>query len=118
MASQNQPYDGYPAPAAFDVKIHWAGDHFGPTAYTTGGYTLPATGYGMSRFEWVNTSPRSQSGNYYALVFYPAISGNAEVGAPSFPNVTLKWYNAANNVEVAANTNLNGEVIQMVMIGI
>ena len=122
MAGQNIPYDGYPAPAGRTVKIDWSGDHWGPGNtqgnYNTGGYNLNATALGMVRFESVGVSSQSQSGNYFAKVFYPAVSGNNELRAPTYGYVTVKWYYAANNNEVAANTNLNGEVVQLTAIGI
>ena len=115
--SQSVPYDGYPAPGAEAVKNQWAGDHFGPGPaqgnYQQGGYNLTPSGLGMTRIETVGVSALSQSNNYYARVLYPAISANTETRAPGFNSVLLKWYYAANNVEVANNTNLFGECVQL-----
>lgn len=117
MANQSIPYDGYPAPGGRAVKIEWAGDHWGSNNYQAGGYNLNATYLGMGRIETAGFSPLSQSGNYYAKVIYPNISGNNELRAPTFSYVTVKWY-FANNTEVANNTNMAGEVAQLAVIGI
>lgn len=116
-------YQGYPAAGAVAVKNEWAGDHFGPGAaqgnYQQGGYNITPAQLGMSRIEFVNTSYVSQSGNYFARVVYPAnISGNGEQFAPGFNSVTIKWFYQNNNAEVANNTNLFGEVVQMLAIGL
>ena len=118
MARQSIPFDGFPAPAAAAIKIDWRGDHFGPANYQIGGYNLNASSLGMSRVEIVGVSARSQTGNYFALAFYPANSGNNETQAIPPTYVTLKWYTAANSVEVANNTNLNAEVVQLSAIGL
>jgi hypothetical protein len=107
------PYDGYPAPGAEAVKNQWAGDFFGSNNYQIGGYNLNASSLGMLRIETAGFSALSQSGNYFAKAIYPAISGNNENRAPTFPYVTVKWYYAANSVEVANNTNLSAEVAQL-----
>jgi hypothetical protein len=117
MANQNIPYDGYPAPGGRAVKIEWAGDHFGPANYQQGGYNENASYLGMSRIETAGFSALAQSGNFYAKAIYPAISGNNETRAPTFPYITVKWY-AANNTEVANNTNLSAEVSQLSVTGI
>lgn len=116
MAQQSIPYAGYPAPGALDIKNHWAGDHFGPANYQAGGYNLNAAALTFGRLEWAQFSHLAQSGNYYARPFFPAISGNAELGAPGFSYITVKWY-AANNSEVANNTNLSAEVAQLFAFG-
>jgi len=117
MAQQNIPYDGYPAPGARAVKLEWAGDHWGSNNYQQGGYNENAPYFGMGRIELAGVSALAQSGNYYAKVIYPALSGNAEQRAPTFPYITIKWY-FANNTEVANNTNLSAEVVQLAITGI
>ena len=90
MANQNIPYDGYPAPGGSTVKNDWKGDHWGPSNYQIGGYNLNAAQLGMGRIEDVWPASQSQSGNYYAKVFYPNISGNNELRAVPPSYVTLK----------------------------
>ncbi len=114
---QSIPYDGYPAPGARAVKYEWAGDHFGSNNYQQGGYNLNASSLGMSRIETAGFSPLAQSGNYYAQVTYPAISGNSEQRAPTFPRITVKWY-FANNTQVANNTDMSAEVAQLTVTGL
>jgi hypothetical protein len=110
MAQAIIPYDGLPQPHG--ARMYSAGDIVAPSNYQQGGYNLTYQAFGMpSRIEAVNYSPRTQSGNYYALPFYPAVSGNAETRAVGFGYVTTKWY-AANGTEVANNTNLSAEIGQ------
>jgi hypothetical protein len=112
------PFDGYPAPGARAVKIENLGDLIGPANYQAGGYNINAPSLGMSRIERAAGSSFTQSGNYIAKFFYPAISSSNENRAPTFPYVTVKWYYAANSVEVANNTNLGAEVSQYEFTGI
>ncbi len=111
--TQSVPYDGYPASGASATRPEWAGDHFGPGVlqgnYQQGGYNLNASALGMSRIEIAAFAPRSQSGNYYALPFYPAGSNINELRAIPPSYVTVKWFIASNGVEVANNTNLSTE---------
>lgn len=111
------PYDGYPAPGARAVKLEWAGDFIGSNNYQQGGYNLNASALGMSRIETAGFSPLSQSGNFYAKVTYPALSSNSENRAPTFPYITVLWY-AANNTQVANNTDLSAEIAQLSVVGI
>lgn len=119
---QNIPYDGYPAPGGITVKNDWKGDHFGPGPsqgnYQQGGYNLNAAALGMSRIEHAIPAQQSQSGNYFAKVFYPAISGNNEVRAIPPGYVVIKWYIAANSAEVANDTNLSAESTLLVVQGL
>lgn len=110
--AQSIPYQSYPGAGALGVKNVWAGDHFGPANYQAG-YNMTPSQLGMSRIEWADFSWRAQSGNYYARSTYPAISGSAELQAPGFNSVTVKWYYANNNNEVANNANLSAEVAQL-----
>jgi hypothetical protein len=116
------PYDGYQAAGADAIRIQWRGDHFGPGIpdgnYQAGGYNMNASAFGMQRIEEAAVSYRTQSGNYYAAVFYPASSGNNEIRAVPPSYVTLKWFNAANSVEVANNTNLSAEVTYLRVVGV
>ena len=120
--AQSVPFDGYPGPGVSAIRLEWAGDHFGPGVsqgnYQAGGYNLNASALGMSRIESLSFSARAQSGNYYALPFYPANSNINENRAVPPSSVTVKWYTAANGVEVANNTNLSTEVSQMYSRGI
>jgi len=120
--AQSVPYDGYPADGASATRPEWAGDHFGPGPsqgnYQAGGYNLNASALGMSRIEVLSFAARSQSGNYYALPFYPAASNINETRAIPPSYVTVKWYTAANGVEVANNTSLIAEVTLMTARGL
>jgi hypothetical protein len=120
------PLGQYPGPGTLAVKIPWIGDHFGPGSgagnYQQNGYSITAQQLGMSRIEWVQFSPLSQSGNYYAVVNYIAPGGNQtanknELQAVGFAQIYALWYYAANNVQVANNTALDGECVQLFAIG-
>lgn len=116
MAGQNIPYAGYPGPGVTAIRNEWAGDHFGPGVtqgnYQANGYNMSAQSFGMSRIETVGASAWAQSNNFYVVVRYPASSANTETSAVGFNSVNIRWY-AANNNEVANNTNLNAEVVQL-----
>jgi hypothetical protein len=120
--SQSVPYPGYPGDGASAIRVEWRGDHFGPGPtqgnYQQGGYNLNAAGLGMSTIEAAWFSQRSQSGNYFAYSLYPANSNIAELQATPQNHVTVKWYYAANSVEVANNTNLNAEAMFLEVIGL
>lgn len=104
--SQNVPYDGYPAPGATAIRLDWKGDHFGPANYQQGGYNLNASALGMAGIEDISPSAFSQSGNFFARFFYPANASNInEQRAIPAPYVTVKWYYAANSVEIPSNNN-------------
>ena len=116
------PYAQYPSPRALVDKIPWSGDHFGPGSsagnYQQNGYVLNARDLGLSRIEWAEFSYLSQSQNYYARVIYPNQSNKNELNpAPGFNNVTVQWFYAANNTQVANNTTLDGECVQLFVIG-
>ena len=117
MAQGFVPYGQYPGPGTLAVKLTAAGDFFGFNNYQVGGYNLNAASLGMSRLEFVQFAHYAQSGNFYARAFYPAVSGNAETGAPSFAYVKVKWFDGNNN-EVGNNTNLSAECTQILAIGI
>ena len=117
--AQSIPYAGYPASGARAVKIEWSGDHVGANNYQAGGYNLTAISLGMSRIETASFSSRSNSSNYFALAFYSAnSSANNETSAVPQNSVTVKWYTAANSVEVANNTNLSAEIVKLTAVGI
>lgn len=117
MARQSIPYDGYPQPGGDAIRIPWRGDHFGIANYNNGGYNLTAQSLGLSAMEAVWFSNRSQSGNFYAQVVYPANSNSGEQRAVPPTAVTIKWYFAANNVE-AGGQNLANEVSMLEVMGI
>jgi hypothetical protein len=114
------PLPGYSA-ARPKPGIEWAGDYQGNANYQQGGDKLFATDLGMSGIEQVNFSfgGNSMSQNYTAKAFQPANSSNANEGfAPSYGNITLKWFYAANGVEVANNTNLSAEFVRFHVDGV
>jgi hypothetical protein len=113
-----KPLDGYPAAAASSAKRQWAGDYFGPANYQQPGETVPVASLALMGFEYAIPAALSQSNNYYAKVIYPAASGVNETRAPTYANMTLQWYYAANNVQVANNSNLSAEVTRLVVVGI
>lgn len=121
MGRQSVPCDQYPAPGTPAIKNWWVGDHFGPgnaggsANYNQNGYNLNASALGINGFEVVDGFGTSQSGNYIARRFYPAISGNSnvqETRGATFPYVTIEWFYAANNIQVANNTDLSAEVVR------
>jgi hypothetical protein len=119
MARQSIPFDGFPAPAGTTVKNDWRGVHFGPSNYQAGGYNLNASALGINGFEFVNTSPFSQNnGTYFTRLYWPLSTGNNDNRAVPPSYVTAKWYYAANSVEVANNTNLSAEAVQLWASGI
>jgi hypothetical protein len=124
MGRQSIPYDPYPG-TVFPTKLQWLGDHFGPGAagntgnnYNQNGYNLNASALGMSGFERVDLG-YSESQNYYARAYYPNNTSNAsEIRASTPSSVTVVWYYAANSVQVANNTDLSGECVKMMALGI
>src|SRR5271166_66537 len=115
------PYGQYASPRVLADKIAWCGPHFGPGSgagnYQQNGYSITAASLGMSRIEWAETSYLSQSQNYYARVLYPANDNSNELQAVPPSAVTMQWFYAANYAQVANNTNLLGECVQLFVIG-
>ena len=116
------PFAQYASPRVLADKIAWIGDHFGPGPsagnYQQNGYAITPQSLGMSRIEWAETSYLSQSQNYYARVLYPANSNRLEsTPGPAFGSVTIEWFYANNNNQVANNTTLDGECVQLFAIG-
>jgi len=118
------PLDGYPQP--FSSKIENRGDFFGSNNYQTGGEQIVPQTFGLSAFESVSFAPLAYSQNYYAKVIYPTNPVNTELRASAFQSnganangqVLVQWFVAANNAQVAANTNLAAEGIRMSIVGI
>lgn len=109
MAQQQIPCPGYMAPGVLN-RLFWTGDIFGNNNYQQGGYNLTAAAFGMSGIEYLETTGPSNSGNF---VLYPIWGNNANSGeqqANTPKTLLVKVFNFANNVEVANNTNLAGEV--------
>ena len=107
---------GYPRPLGESPAIQWKGDYFGNSNYQQGGDKAFASDYGYSGIE--EFAPQfggySQTGNYFMRALMPANASNVnETLAPCFNNCTVKWYYAANSVEVANNTNLAAEVCRV-----
>ena len=121
MASLNKvPLPGYGTTAS-PTRSYWKGDYFGNNNYQVGGDSFKAGDLQMGGFEDVGLqmSALSSSGNYTGKIFMPAnSSNNAEQQASCYSSVTIKWYYAANNNEVANNTNLNGESFRLYAVGV
>ena len=133
MANVNIPVYGYPTAAWGQTKV-WRGDHFGPTAYnnTTGEIVTP-TPFTLNGIETVGAEfgGFTYSNNYYVKMFLPnnITPSSSEYASPVF-GVTLgnnanannmpqiQWFYAANNNQVAANTNLAAEAIRLVVYGV
>ncbi len=110
------PLPSYPQ-SGFPKKEWAAGDVTGSANYQIGGYNFYANACGMSAFETIGSSfgGQSASNNYFAK-FYPpttAIASSTEGQAPVYTYCILKWFYAANSVEVANNTNLSAELFRM-----
>jgi len=119
MAKGFIPCAGYPGTGARAIRIEATGDLVGNNNYQVGGYNLTATQFGLSGFESVGVSARTYSLNYYAQILYNNNSANnAELQAPVFQTALVKWYYAANSVEVANNTDLSAEICRVTAIGI
>lgn len=110
--------DGYPAPGAMSVKYQWAGDYFGPASYAQPGETVPASLFGMTGIESITVVGNSQSGTYTVRPALAANSVPGETRAPVFPSVQMQWLVAATGAQVTAGTNLSGEVVRIVVVGI
>lgn len=107
--AQVKPYATYPQP--FGARNVEAGDYVGPANYQQPGDVLQASQFGWGCFDRAEAGFFSYSGNFFVRVVYPA--GRSGPGA----NVTLQWYNAANSVQVANNSNLSGETAQLMAWG-
>ena len=115
---------GYGSGAAA-TKIKWRGDIFGTSNYQAAGELVTPAQFGMSAIEELIVPSLSYSGNYFARVLYPTNPTNVEQQAAAFQsnfnnsanNVLLAWY-AANNTQVANNTNLAAEGIRISVTGI
>src|SRR6185437_16657406 len=127
MANTYIPLPGYPTAAWGQTRV-WKGDHIGPALYVAGGeYPTPAAFGFPGGIESVGGefSGNAYSGNYYVRAVAPANSFSAsEQRAPAFGAtasnanntnaIALKWFYTANNVEVAANTNLAAEGVRLI----
>lgn len=114
------PLPGYTRPRPRG-GLEWTGDYQGNSNYQQGGDKLFATDIGMVGIEAINLSfgGNSMTQNYSVKGFQPANSSSAnETFAPTYNNVTLKWFYTANSVEVANNTNLAGEFVRFHVDGI
>ena|SRR5271165_80849 len=110
---------GYMSPVGYSRKIAWAGDMFGSNNYQAGGYNENAnSGFGMSAFEkfgidFGGINIGGTFGTYIAKSKPGNISSNTEAQAPTFQYVTVQWFYAANNVEVANNTDLSAQGVRV-----
>lgn len=111
---------GYTSPVGYSRKLVWAGDVFGSNNYQQGGYTDPANGYGMVAFEKYGidfgglTIAGATLGTYKVTATPAAnIAVAGEGQAPCFTSVVLKWFYAANNAEVANNTDLSAQGVRV-----
>jgi hypothetical protein len=113
MALLKIPMPGYLNPGSLK-RLWWIGDCTGNANYQQNGDTFYATDFGMAGFE--TASPEfggfTASNNYYVKVKAPTTMNSNEVVAPAYNNITLVWYYAANNVQVANNTNLSIEIFR------
>jgi len=118
------PLPGYPVPVS--NKIENRGDFFGTSNYQAGGELIVPATYGMTAIESVQFTNFAFSGNYYAQVIYPNNPNSTELQATAFQsasnnnnlNVQVKWLIAANNAQVANNTNLAAEGIRVHIVGV
>jgi hypothetical protein len=114
------PLPGYTS-ARPKAGLEWCGDYQGNANYQQGGDKLFATDLGMAGIETINFGfgGNSVSQTYIAKAFQPANSANANEGyAAAYNNISIKWFYAANSVEVANNSNLSGEFIRFHVDGV
>lgn len=124
------PLQNYPTAAWGATRVS-RGDFFGSNSYQQGGEVQTPIPFGFAGgIEEMGFSGGgySASGTYFARVAYPANSFSAsELKATSWgqnassANNTnapvVKWFYAANSVEVANNTNLAAEVVRYTSYG-
>jgi hypothetical protein len=101
----------------------WIGDHTGPKSYNaftapnTGGQTLSATYYGLRSIHTVLPMGYTESGKYAVK------SKLSSVGGAAVQTAILVWFAVTYSVgvevltEVAADTDLSGETIRLLIIG-
>lgn len=118
----------YPTRAWGSTKVA-AGDFFGSNNYQQGGEVqVPAT-FGFTGIESLHLeSAFAYSQNYFARVYFPATGNKNENVAPSYgqnastANNTnaplIQWFIAANNAQVANNTDLSAEVVRLRAFGV
>lgn len=122
----------YPTPAWGATKVT-RGDFFGTSNYQAGGEVLSPGAFGFGGLERFEPAPNAgnninqffaYSQNYYAVVQYPANSSSStEQFAPTYAGrasnnqIIVRWF-AANNAEVANNTNLAAEAVPVTVFGI
>jgi hypothetical protein len=106
---QTIQFPGYPGASVAANRMAARGQHFGSNNYQVGGYNITAQSLGMQYIEMYDILSFAVSNNYYARPNYPNTGANNAAQAVPPTYVTLKWYYAANNNEVANNTNLNAE---------
>lgn len=130
MAGAWIPLPGYPT--AVGNKLLWRGDHPGPAAYATGGEIPVPNAFGFQGIEDLGFGfgGYSYSNNYYVKAWPPTgnVANVNEQFAPTFTQTAsnanntnmpqLAWYYAANNNQVAANTNLAAELVRITAWGV
>lgn len=124
--ANNIPVPGYPTAAWGQTKVSKV-DHWGQANYSTGGEIISPAVFGMGGLESIGAEfgAYATSQNYFVRAVPPANSqSTAENQAPTWngnnntSQIALKWFVAANSNEVAANTNLSGEVVRIVAFGV
>ena len=115
------------APTDIGNRKFWRGDHVGPALYATGGEIPVPSAFGFPGYiEEIGAAfgGASYSTTYYVKMVPPANSFNAsEQSAPTWGanasnanntnQIQVQWFYTANNVQVAANTNLAAEGVRI-----
>lgn len=97
-------------------------DHTGPALYTTGGETIGVNSlvgvnrYGLRSYDFVDSMGLSVSGNYYMRTQPTGIGSRTTFKAIWFYS-EINTLGQTANTQVAANTNLSGETIRLLLIG-
>jgi hypothetical protein len=127
-----KPLPSYPTSAWGATKVN-RGDFFGSSNYQQGGEVISPQAFGFTGVERFtvelssnNNNDRSYSytGNYFGVTQYPANLSTANeqyapvyAGTASNNQIVVRWFYAANSVEVANNTNLAAEALPVTVFG-
>lgn len=91
----------------------------GPSSYSTGGQVLNASQFGWGGFDAVIGVGRSYSGTFkVADVQYMPVDAAPSAVKGAVAQVKLPWYNVSDGLEVTATTDLDEQIVRVLLIGV